>query len=612
MGKSDIPETFTAEYYDEKYFADPVGKTFRNSNGTLEHWGYRNKEGESSGCEPIVQAWKKMFQCKTMLDVGAARGTLIAYARQAGIEAVGFDFSEWSVNEGRYSRCKPEWLRVHDATKLWPYPDKSFDLTVALDLMEHIYLDDLPFVISELHRVSRKWIFLQTAVAGCLTQNSAIFTDSGMKYINQLREGDSVLSMDLNTKQLQLKRISAVADKGEQPVFKITVAGREIEATANHPFLLLEHKKRKYVERWASLGELKVDNLIAIAKTSIDGVPQTMPHIETHARRLNIPEASNKDLLYLLGLYTGDGNYRIRNTHRKDGSPAIGGELKLAIPQGDPARYRAIEVLEKLFHYSPRLDHHGVYMDVLSVSELLRDLGFTVGAYKKNIPQWIFGIPKDQKLAFIEGYVDADGMKVGGQWIIYSVNRKLLEQTSLLAISAGINTSGIFSTKPRNVTFPDGHTVYSQSCYLELYPHGQRTYSSAKDGLTFKSHTNKALGYSRIKKMEPQGKKHVYDITVEGNSNFIANGILVHNSGGLQGRDEEGYVLKKGEPVPIQFEGCAAAGHVTLKKESFWYEKLEHDDWMPRKDMVNWFVSLVDPSTIRNWLLNSIMVWERI
>lgn len=249
MTKSDIPETFTAEYYDQKYFADSVGKTYRNANGSLEHWGYRNESGESSGCEPIVQAWKKIFQCQTMLDVGAGRGTLVAYARQAGVEAYGFDFSEWAVNKGRYAKCKPEWLKVHDATKPWPYPDQNFDLTVSLDLTEHIYLDDLPFVISELHRVSKKWIFLQTAIAG---------------------------------------------------------------------------------------------------------------------------------------------------------------------------------------------------------------------------------------------------------------------------------------------------------------------------------------------------------------------------SGGTQGRDEQGYILKKGEPVPIQYEGCAAAGHVTLVKSNVWESWLEHDDWMPRKDMVNWFISLVDASVIRNWLLNLIMIWERI
>lgn len=162
-----IPEDkFTAEYYNEDYFKTPKGKKFRRADGSIDAWSYANPTGESRGCEQIVKAWKEVFHPETMLDIGCGRGTLVAYARDAGIEAVGFDFSEWAVSdEGRYPRCKREWLRVHDATKPLPYPDKSFDLVVALDLMEHIYMPDIPSLISEIYRVSKKWVFLQIAVA---------------------------------------------------------------------------------------------------------------------------------------------------------------------------------------------------------------------------------------------------------------------------------------------------------------------------------------------------------------------------------------------------------------------------------------------------------------
>jgi SAM-dependent methyltransferase len=161
-----IPEKFDASYYNVDYFKTAKGKKFRRADGSLDAWSYANPDGESLACDPIVKAWKTIFQPKNMLDVGTGRATLVAYARRAGIEADGFDFSEWAVNEGRYPQCKREWLKVHDATKPWPYQNNSYDLVVALDLMEHIYLDDLDFVISELHRVAKKWIFLQTAVAG--------------------------------------------------------------------------------------------------------------------------------------------------------------------------------------------------------------------------------------------------------------------------------------------------------------------------------------------------------------------------------------------------------------------------------------------------------------
>jgi len=163
---SDIPEEFTASYYDEAYFVGSKGgKKFRTANGKIQRWSYFNREGEWLGCKPVVEAWKTMFNPKNALDVGAGRGTFVAYMRDVGIEAYGFDFSKFAI-EHPYPRCKKEWLKLHDATKPWPYKDKSFDLVTALDFYEHIYVEDLDKVISEMFRVARKWIFLQIAVVG--------------------------------------------------------------------------------------------------------------------------------------------------------------------------------------------------------------------------------------------------------------------------------------------------------------------------------------------------------------------------------------------------------------------------------------------------------------
>ena len=165
---SDIPKNgFTSEWYDEEYFAGlKGGKKYRKPNGTIGKWSYFNPSGELKVAELIAKAWKTMFNPRNALDVGSGRGTFVAYMRNAGIEAYGFDFSEWAVGEGRYKRCKPEWLILHDATKPWPWNDRSFDLVTALDFFEHIYIDDLDFVIKEMFRVANKWIFLQIAVVG--------------------------------------------------------------------------------------------------------------------------------------------------------------------------------------------------------------------------------------------------------------------------------------------------------------------------------------------------------------------------------------------------------------------------------------------------------------
>lgn len=162
---SPMPTTFTSEYYDENYFVTPKGKKFRTSPQHLNGWSYANPEGEYLGCKDIVKAWKTIFNPINMLDVGCGRGTFLTYARDIGINAVGFDYSEYAVKYP-YTRCKPEWLKQHDATDPWSYADNSFDFVTILDFFEHVYYDDLPKVIHEMYRVANKWIFIQTAVSG--------------------------------------------------------------------------------------------------------------------------------------------------------------------------------------------------------------------------------------------------------------------------------------------------------------------------------------------------------------------------------------------------------------------------------------------------------------
>jgi len=162
---TDIPKVFTSEYYDRRYFAacPGEGKKFRRPNGTIEEWSYYNPTGYWEGCWPVAEAWKEIFNPKNLLDVGCGRGCFVKAARDYGIEAYGFDFSKFAV-ENPMPGCKKEWLILHDATKPWPWDDESFDMVVALDFWEHIYIDDIEFVYSEMYRVCRKWMFFEIAI----------------------------------------------------------------------------------------------------------------------------------------------------------------------------------------------------------------------------------------------------------------------------------------------------------------------------------------------------------------------------------------------------------------------------------------------------------------
>jgi len=186
--ESDIPRLcFDKNYYDEKYFADPAGKKFKRPDGTIDTFGYRNPQAEWLGCAPIANTWKSMFNPRNMLDVGCGRGTFLTYARDAGIEAVGFDFSDFGVGRP-YVRCNPGWIFKHDATQRYPYADNHFDFVTVLDLMEHLYEDDIDKVLSEVHRVCDRYVFFLIATIGGGSGLNALIHDCG--YI--LKRGEPV------------------------------------------------------------------------------------------------------------------------------------------------------------------------------------------------------------------------------------------------------------------------------------------------------------------------------------------------------------------------------------------------------------------------------------
>jgi hypothetical protein len=107
-----------------------------------------------------------------LLEVGSA---------SSGVRGYGLTEPEWSVtvldqsfdNYGQASGEGPRGSRlvVGDARAL-PFEDDSFDLTLALDLMEHIAPADRSKVLAELLRVTRKRV-----IVGCPAGQAALDSD---------------------------------------------------------------------------------------------------------------------------------------------------------------------------------------------------------------------------------------------------------------------------------------------------------------------------------------------------------------------------------------------------------------------------------------------------
>lgn len=84
-----------------------------------------------------------------LLDVSCGEGTFLAIARQAGLDAIGVDFSYTAVQKAR--RVAPD-VALANAQRL-PFPDESFDYVTNIGSLEHYF--DPAEGVREMWRVLR-------------------------------------------------------------------------------------------------------------------------------------------------------------------------------------------------------------------------------------------------------------------------------------------------------------------------------------------------------------------------------------------------------------------------------------------------------------------------
>jgi len=410
-----------------------------------------------------------------------------------------------------------------------------------------------------------EWI---NANMGCLTEDTKVFTNpKGPVNIDSINKGDKVYVWDEKTNSIKKSKVKTKIISGEKEVYRLEAGGREINASANHPFLTLVRKKNKSSHKkgffhylWKSLDELKVNDLICISKKlPIDGKSFSLPRINTDEivksknqyaefkmnishlyNKITIPKETNEDFMWLMGILLGDGYIYIKNNN-----------INIATHITEDYRENLCELLHKLFNYNvTEKKERYIMINSKVLCNLFSKIGFSGTASTKIIPSWVFTLPENQILAFLSGYFDSDGHFANGSLAFTSVNKNILENVRNLAMMVGFGTSRIFSHRKAGKKIVVGHLCNTKDSWrihltgkkIKELPvrclrkklkieksNPRRNYVSAK-GFNIKSKTNDEIGFAKINKIISLGIKPTYDIEVEDYHNFIANGIVVHNS----------------------------------------------------------------------------------
>src|ERR1700742_1852434 len=211
----------------------------------------------------------------TMMEIRAKARRL---SQKAGLRLIVVDYMQLMTSGKKYESRQQE---VSDFSRSIKLMAKELDVPVV--------------AISQLNRgpeqrTDKKPMLSDLRESGCLTANTRILrADNGAEvtFGELMRTGERPLVWSLDERKRMVARpITNVFPSGHKEVFKMRLAsGREVEATANHPFMTFGG--------WTPLGELTVGDRLA--------VPRRVPEpVETH----RLPD----DEVILLAHMIGDGS----------------------------------------------------------------------------------------------------------------------------------------------------------------------------------------------------------------------------------------------------------------------------------------------------------------
>ena len=340
---------------------------------------------------------------------------------------------------------------------------------------------------------------------------------------------------------------------GEKEIFEISARGRKIGASGNHPFLILRDEREpgatraRYAARWVRAEELRPGDFVAVPTDLPEfGEPAEL-HVPDRPGAEPIPDHDRDDLCWWLGIYLGDGYLQHSGGHTT---------VEIAVDRTDGG---LVDEIRRVGAGAARprvrlVAKDGLRLTAKGTSSLasfieLNGLGGT--SHTKRIPDWVFGLPRSQRLALLAGLLDSDGYvrdhPTSKDAMYCSANEGLLGDVRELVALCGIGSSSVISVSNKH---PFDRERIMQAYHLRLsgafrpdpgpfaraaasdigrrkYWHRYRTAQGHRFPAPHERHAGlraDRLDSSRV------GLEPVYDIEVEGHHNFVADGFVVHNS----------------------------------------------------------------------------------
>jgi len=335
-------------------------------------------------------------------------------------------------------------------------------------------------------------------VRRCLPIDTMVHTKSGMVPIQKVCVGDEVL-----TSYGSYERVCAVCDQGTQKIATIITKEGEFRCTPNHRMAVLT---KDDCIQWKKTRSLKKGDLLITPRISVSGMRTFLP---TYKEFHNI--ALDAGLSWFLG-------YCLRNLSEKLSFNArnyqIAEKIRLNLIQFEPQwNIRFEKMSNNSFRVCPEENNNISILYSYLKNIFLWD----------NIPEFIWKAYSNNRKSFIAGVLDGSATNT-----ITSNSKEWISSLQVLCYSCGIEMKMVKECDFYKLV---PSTPYSKNAIKNINELVSKDKIKIKCWEKFFYKKEKFLHTVPVLKVVDQEQtERTFDIMVENEHNFYANGYLTHNS----------------------------------------------------------------------------------
>lgn len=375
----------------------------------------------------------------------------------------------------------------------------------------------------------------------CFTGETLVLTDLGFKEIKDVEIGDKVIT-HTNTYQ-------TVTDIGRKRTNKIRViktsASYNINTTDEHPFYARKNYRKwnsrkrgwdRIIEdpEWIEAKDLENNWLVghAINQKSIVPKWEGTKHVfrnqfgtETTMIFNTLDKyMGNNDFWWLIGRYIGDGWYRYKTF-----DVGIKNRYLFSVCCAKDELSEITSVLDRLgddfkYHVSEEKATYNIDITKKEIVEFVMQFGRY--AHGKKINNTIIDLPKDLLKSFLDGYFSADGhARVNNAGTVTnsatSVSKELLYGIGQCVMKVYNTPFSLAMYKRAKTSVIEGRAINQRDSWMLSYTENStKKHSFVEDGIL----------WSPVKDIQvKQEDVYVYNMSVENDNTYTANGAIVHN-----------------------------------------------------------------------------------